>query len=97
MYDSVSNKQRCNKVPQVKCCSCSGPLVLRWPYLDGSGQVGSLLAEVEQARDGHAIRQIVDEGHIIDQVVCLSNTQDEYGGNALWGIKARSNIKYILN
>lgn len=30
-------------------------------YLDGSGQVGSLLAEVEEASNGYPIGQIVDE------------------------------------
>lgn len=65
-------------------------VVLRFLYLDGSGQVGSLLAEVEEASNGYTIGQIVDKGHIVDQVVCLSNAQDDYSGNALWEMKIRS-------
>lgn len=53
-------------------------------YLDGSDQVGSLLAEVEEASNSYAVGQIVDKGHIVDQVVCLSNAQDDYCGKALW-------------
>lgn len=59
-------------------------MVLRFLYLDGPQQVGSLLAEVQEAGNGYPVGQVVDEGHIVDQVVCLSNTQDKYGGNALW-------------
>lgn len=56
-------------------------------YLDGSGQVWFLLAEVEEPGNRHAIGQIVDEGHVVDQVVHLSNAQDDNGGNALWEMK----------
>lgn len=73
----------CNEILQVKCSSCSGSVVLRFLYLDGSDQVGSLLAEVEETSNGDSIGQIVDKGHVVDQVVCLSNAQDEYGGEAL--------------
>lgn len=66
-------------------------------YLDGSDQVGSFLAEVEEASNGHAVGQIVDKGHIVDQVVCLSDAQDDYGGKALWEGKVRSRVKYVLN
>ena len=59
-------------------------------YLDGSGQVGSGLAEVEEAGDGDPVGQVVDEGHVVDQVVCLSDAQDDDGGDALWR-RRRSN------
>lgn len=52
-------------------------------YLDGAKQIGFLLAEVEETSNGDSIGQKIDEGDIIDQVVCLSNTQDYYGGGAL--------------
>lgn len=52
-------------------------------YLDGPKQVGFLLAEVEQTSNGDAIRQEIDEGDIIDEVVGLSHTQDDDGGGAL--------------
>lgn len=52
-------------------------------YLDGSKQVGFLLAEVEETSDGDPIRQEIDEGDVIDQVVRLSDTQDYNGGGAL--------------
>ena len=75
--------------------------VLRFLYLDGSDQVWSLLAEVEKASNGYPIGQIVDKGHIVDQVVCLSNAQDDYGGHALWVMKVNSrgqiNIKETKN
>lgn len=54
-------------------------------YLDRSVQVGLLLAEVEEGSDGHPVRQVVDEGYVVDQVVCLSDTKDYNGGDALWG------------
>lgn len=66
-------------------------------YLDGSEQVGSFLAEVEEASNGYAIGQKVDKGHVVDQVVCLSDAQDEYGGNALWEVKVRTKVKYIFD
>lgn len=52
-------------------------------YLDGSKQVGFLPAEVEETSDGDPIRQEIDEGDVIDQVVRLSDTQDYDGGGAL--------------
>lgn len=56
-------------------------------YLDGSGQVRFLLAEVEEPGNRHSIGQIVDKGHVVDQVVHLSNAQDDNGGNALREMK----------
>lgn len=53
------------------------------PYLYRSSQVGPFLAEVEKAGNGYPIGQIVDKGHIVDQVVCLPNTQDDNCGKAL--------------
>lgn len=52
-------------------------------YLDGSKQVGFLLAEVEETSDGDPIRQEIDEGDVIDQVVRLPDAQDYDGGGAL--------------
>lgn len=52
-------------------------------YPDRSGQVGSRFSQVQQTRDGYAVGQVVDEGHIVDQVVCLSDTQDDYCGETL--------------
>lgn len=46
--------------------------------------MGFLLAEVDEPGDCHSIWKVVDEGHVVDQVVCLSNAKDEYCGNALW-------------
>lgn len=54
-------------------------------YLNGSGQTGSLLAEVDEPSDCYSIRKVVDEGHIVDEVVRLSDAKDEYCGDALWG------------
>lgn len=62
-------------------------------YLDGPDQVGFFLAEVEETSNGNSIGQIVDKGHIVDQVVCLSNAQDDYGSNALWEIKVGSKVR----
>lgn len=58
-------------------------MVLRFLYLDGSEQVGFLLAEVEETSNGYPIGQKIDEGHVVDQVVCLSDAQDDDGGEAL--------------
>lgn len=57
--------------------SCAGfpLLVLPFVYLDGSKLVGFLLAEVEETGNGDPIRQEIDEGDIIDQVVRLSDAQ----------------------
>lgn len=68
-------------------------MVLRFLYLDGSVQVGFLLAEVEETSNCDSIGQIVDKGHVVDQVVCLSNAQDDNGGNALWEMKVGSKVK----
>lgn len=68
------------------------PLVLPFVYLDGSKLVGFLLAEVEETGYGDSIRQKIDEGDIIDQVVRLSDTQYYYGGRALWENKAALKI-----
>lgn len=57
--------------------------IKRVPYLYRSSQVGPFLAEVEKAGNGYPIGQIVDKGHIVDQVVCLPNTQDDNCGKAL--------------
>lgn len=57
-------------------------------YLDGSRQAGSGLAQVQQSSDGDPVGQVVDEGHVVDQIVRLSNTQDEYCGDALWDMQA---------
>lgn len=54
-----------------------------FPYLNGSGQVGFLLAEVEETSDCYSIRQVVDKGHVVDQVVCLSDAKDDNCGDAL--------------
>lgn len=78
-------------------CPCSGSVVLRCLYLDGSGQVGFLLAEVEQTGNGYSIRQVVDKGHVVDKVVCLSKTQYDYGGNTLWKMRAVLEMKLIIN
>lgn len=58
-------------------------LVLLFVYLDGSKLVGFLLAEVEETGNGDSVRQEIDEGDIIDQVMRLSDTQYYYGGRAL--------------
>lgn len=52
-------------------------------YLYGSGQMGFLLAEVDETSDCYSIRQVVDEGHVVDQVVCLSDAKDDYRCDAL--------------
>lgn len=51
--------------------------------LDGSVQVGLLPSVVEQACDGDAVRQVVDEGNVVDQVVSFSDAKDNNGGSAL--------------
>lgn len=38
---------------------------------------------VQQAGDGDAIRQVVNEGHIIDEVVCFPDAEYDNGGGAL--------------
>lgn len=68
-------------------------MVLRFLYLDGSEHVGFLLAEVEETSNGYSIGQIVDKGHVVDQVVCLSNAQDDNGGNALWEMEVGVTVK----
>lgn len=72
-------------------------LTSRKLYLNGSGQVGPLLAQVEQASDGHPVGQVVDEGHVVDQVVCLSNTHDEYCGDTLEDMQVGLNRRKLLN
>lgn len=52
-------------------------------YLDGSVQTGVLPAVVQQACDGDAVRQVVDEGDVVDEVVCFSNAEYHDGGGAL--------------
>lgn len=52
-------------------------------YLDGSVQRGLGPAVVQQAGDGDAIRQVVDEGHIIDEVVCFADAEYDDGGGTL--------------
>lgn len=73
------------------------PLTSGKLYLNGSGQVGPLLAQVEQAGDGHPVGQVVDEGHIVDQVVRLSNTHDEYCGETLEDKQVGLNRRRMLN
>lgn len=46
--------------------------------------MGFLLAEVDEPSNCYSIRKVVDEGHVVDQVVCLSDAKDEYCGDALW-------------
>lgn len=46
--------------------------------------MGFLLAEVDESSNCYSIRKVVDEGHVVDQVMCLSNAKDEYRGDALW-------------
>lgn len=52
-------------------------------YLDGSVQVGFLPAVVQQACDGDAVRQVVDEGDVVDEVVRLSDAEYYDSGGAL--------------
>lgn len=52
-------------------------------YLDGSVQVGFLPAVVQQACDGDAVRQVVDEGDVVDKVLCFSDAEYNNGGSAL--------------
>lgn len=54
-----------------------------WVHLDGSVQVGFLPAVVQQACDGNTVWQVVDEGDVVDQIVCLSNAEYDDGGCAL--------------
>lgn len=46
--------------------------------------MGFLLAEVDKPSDCYSIWKVVDEGHVVDQVVCFSNAKDEYRCDALW-------------
>lgn len=52
-------------------------------YLDGSvqGRLGPTV--VQQSSDGDTIRQVVDEGHIVDEVVCFPDAEYDNGGGAL--------------
>lgn len=52
-------------------------------YLNGSVQVGFLPAVVQQACDGDAIRQVVDEGDVVDQVVSLPDAEYHNCGSTL--------------
>lgn len=52
-------------------------------YLDGSVQVGFLPAVVEQACNGDAVRQVVDEGDVVDEVVRFSNAEYNNSGGTL--------------
>lgn len=73
-------------------------MVLRFVYLDGSEQVGFLLAEVEETSNGYPIGQKIDEGHVVDQVVHLSDAQDDDGGEALREtekLSFRLNLRHI--
>lgn len=67
-----------------------------FPYFYGSGQVGFLLAEVEETGDCYSIRQVVDKGHVVDQVVCLSDAKDDDCGDALQGEKKGLNAMRIV-
>lgn len=52
-------------------------------YLDGSVYVGFLASKVDQASNSDAVRQIIDEGNIVDKVLCFSNTKYDDGSNTL--------------
>lgn len=52
-------------------------------YLDRSVQGGFGPAVVQQASDGDPIRQIVDEGHVVDEIMCFPDAQYDNGGSAL--------------
>lgn len=53
-------------------------------YLNGSGKVGFHLAEVDEPSNCYSVRKVVDERHVVDQVVCLSDAKNKYRGDALW-------------
>ena len=56
---------------------------LTQPDLDWSVEVGFLPAVEQQGCDGDAVRQVVDEGHVVDEVVCFSDAENNNGGSAL--------------
>lgn len=63
-------------------------------YLNWSEQVGLLPAVVQQAGDRDAVRQIVDEGNVVDKVVCLSDAEDDDGGGALKCIQEMLELRH---
>lgn len=64
-------------------------------YLDGSVQVGFLPAVVQQTCDSDAIRQVVDKGDVVDQVVGFSNAEYNNGGSALKNTARHDNVMNI--
>lgn len=40
-------------------------------------------AQHEQAQDGDSVAEVVDEGHIVDECVCVTHEHDDRGGPAL--------------
>lgn len=56
-------------------------LVLR--YLDGSLQAGLLDAQHDQSRDGDAVKEVVDEAHVVNEGVNVAGAQHQQRGGEL--------------
>ena len=53
------------------------------PHLDGPVERRPPPAQHEQAQDGDAIAEVVDEGHVVDERVRVSHKHDHCRGPAL--------------
>lgn len=53
------------------------------PHLDGPVEGRPPPAQHEQAQDGDAIAEVVDEGHVVDECVRVSHKHDDRRGPAL--------------
>lgn len=47
------------------------------PHLDGSVECRPPPAQHQQAQDGDAVAEVVDEGHVVDECVCISHKHDD--------------------
>lgn len=73
------------RVQQSVMCQTQTVIVIEvlCQYLDGSVHVGFLAAIVQQPGNSDTVRQQIDEGNIVDEVLCFSNTKYDNGGSTL--------------
>lgn len=52
-------------------------------YLDGSMHAGLLNAQHNQSRDSDAVKEVVDEAHVVNEGVNVAGAQHQQGGDEL--------------
>lgn len=52
-------------------------------YLDGSLQAGLLNAQHDQSRYSDAVKEVVDEAHVVDEGINIADAQHQQSGGEL--------------